>query len=100
MALLAFAPDPLIIIVIRSVKKGSAEKFGPGRGCSPRGLPLFLLTSILLALGATLRAAIGFLLRSASNPGGYHSRAFYRRFSFVIEVLVFAKIYAGGGVLL
>lgn len=68
-------------------RKTRVEKFGSGRFRSK--IYILLLSTALLALGATFRVGINYKSRRPlNNPAWYHSKACFYTFNFTVELLV------------
>ncbi|KAK4175000.1 hypothetical protein QBC36DRAFT_31399 [Triangularia setosa] len=88
LAVLAVLPLVVAILAILwPTPRGAAiEKFGEGKMRSK--IYLLVGTSLLLTLGASFRAGIGFVPRPATDPAWYHSKAAFYCFNFGIELVV------------
>lgn len=86
LAVLAFAPIPVVLGASLYPRKTRIEKFGSGSWRAKLGL--LLGTSFLLALGAGFRIGVSFAPRPINNPAWYHHRACYYIFNYGIELIV------------
>ncbi|KAK4205513.1 hypothetical protein QBC40DRAFT_344666 [Triangularia verruculosa] len=86
LAVLAFLPVVVVVLAVFWPGRGTMEKFGTGR--MRHKICLLVGTSLLLTLGASFRAGIGFVPRPATDPAWYHSKAAFYCFNFGIELVV------------
>lgn len=86
-AVVAFIPIPMVIFSFIVSRRKPVEHFGVG---SFHGKMLIVLAAaVLLTLGATFRVGTSYLPpRPWDHPGGYHSKACFYIFNFVLEILV------------
>ncbi|KAI1491478.1 hypothetical protein F5X96DRAFT_475600 [Biscogniauxia mediterranea] len=86
LALLAFLPIPVVLLVALLPRTHHIDKFGAGRWRSK--LCLLLFTSLVATLGAGFRIATNFAPRPMTDPAWYHSRACFYCFNFVTDLVI------------
>jgi hypothetical protein len=82
----AFVPILLVVFGLILPKRTRVEKFGSGRFRTK--IQILLLSSALISLGASFRAAVSYMPRPRTDTAWFDSKPCFYLFNFTIEIIV------------